>query len=195
MWRLVWLPLVILAVRAGAQPTSGLPGPLACFLSVTQTNGLDNGNARQLCIGAVSAEPARCYDGLQRLGGLTNAQSVQVCAGATDGEAPVRCMAHLGDTSGYVTADLVSYCQALHWPLVAPPNGGSPACIDDAQATGFSDTQILDLCRGSTSSEPAECARRGRTTAGLSDGELVSLCAPAVQLPYGVISGGTGGLY
>jgi hypothetical protein len=178
--------LVLAPVRANAQ-SGEVPGPLACFLRVTRTNGLDFGNAKKMCIGAISDAPALCYDGAQVLGGLTNAQSVQLCAGATDGNVPVRCVAQMEETAGYVTGDVISYCQALHWPLVAPPNGGSPACIDDAQATGFSDTQILDLCRGSTSNAPAECARLGLQGSGLADADLVALCAPAVQLPYGTV--------
>ena len=185
------MPLVILAVRAAAQPAMAeLPGPLACFTSVTRTNGLDQGNAKRLCIGATSSEPARCYNGALRLGSFTNAQAIQLCAGATSADVVVRCASQLEATSGYVTSDIASYCAALHWPLVRPPNGGSPACIDDAETTGFSYTQVIDLCRGSTSSEPAECARRGRQSSGLADADLVALCAPAVELPYGVVGGG-----
>jgi DNA-binding transcriptional regulator YdaS (Cro superfamily) len=168
-------------VRLAAQPAGGgsLPAPIDCFLSATN---LDNASAKQLCIGATSAAPARCFVDAAATGYVTQAQAVQLCAAAVSDE-PVRCLARLRATSGYVTADIIKYCAALRWPMVAQPTTGSPACIDAATTTGLADTQVQDVCRGSKSAEPAHCVQRGRLLTGLADADLVDLCVQAVPFP------------
>ncbi len=172
---------LLAVVRLAAQPTAdaSLPAPLACFISAS---GLDNASAKQLCIGATSAAPARCYNDARSLGFVTQGQAVQLCAASVSDE-PVRCIGRLRATSGYVTADIIKYCAALRWPMVPSPTTGSPACIDAASATGLSDTQVQDVCRGSKSAEPADCVQRGRLATGLADADLVDLCTQTVPFP------------
>jgi hypothetical protein len=139
-------------------------------------------NAKQLCIGATSQAPAQCFIDVQRSGALSDYQGIQLCAGATS-SAPVGCTARLLATSGLATGSIVQYCAALPWPVVVTPISGSPACVDAAQATGLTDTQSTDVCRGSTSTAPAICVDRGRDLTGLADGDLVELCSTVVPFP------------
>src|SRR5262249_52350541 len=160
---LVCLPLVAFGERAAAQPVED--GPLACFVTVVGETGLDQANAKTLCLGAPGTQPARCFADAMALGILTAYYAVQLCAGP-ESDAPVACTSDLSATSGLATVAIVSYCSALHWPLIVSPTGGSPACVLAAQDTGLSDTQAIDVCRGSTSTEPAACVASGRTLTG-----------------------------
>jgi hypothetical protein len=166
-----------------AQPAaSSLPGPLACFVRVQSTIGLDSANAERLCMGAVDASPAHCFEGAFRLGAFTLYQSVQLCVGATS-EDPVDCAQQLRAGGATTAGDTVSYCAALHWPLVLPSNGGSAVCLDEADKAGLTNAQAIDVCRGSTSTAPAECVRQGRDLTGLADADLVDLCTTVVPYP------------
>jgi len=178
------MPLVGWLLIMLTPPAEPLPPQLACYLEVTYGYGLDNANATQLCIGASSDAPARCFLEASRLGPLTDAYSIQLCTGATS-DAPVRCFAGIGNRTGLVTANTVTYCQALHWPLVIPPTTGSPACVDAASRIGLATQQVIDVCQGSASAAPAECVDRGRSLTGLTDSYLVNLCTTRVPLEYG----------
>ena len=172
--------LVALAAPAAAQPVES--GPLACFVTVVQQTGLEHANAKTLCLGASGTQPAQCYADAMALGQLTSAYAVQLCAGATSDE-PVGCAQRLIATGDVVTYQVVSYCAALHWPRVVAPSGGSSACINAAQSSGLSDTQSTDVCRGSTSTEPASCVQNGRILTGLADADLVDLCTTFIPWP------------
>ena len=176
----MWLvPVIITAFPSGPDP-----GPIACFAEATRTTGLAQADAKQLCLGAVDMSPSRCFVDAMNTGALTMAQAQQLCFGATS-DAPVECTERLEERSGLVTGAIVDYCAALHWPLIPPPNGGSADCIDAAQATGVSDTQAVQVCQGSQSTEPARCIVHGRVY-GLVDSDLVELCATLVPYPiYG----------
>jgi hypothetical protein len=162
--------------------TSSLPGPLACFVRVQSTIGLDSANAERLCMGAADASPAHCFEGAQRLGAFTMYQSVQLCVGATSTD-PVGCAQEVREAGALTAGDTVSYCAALHWPLVRPSNGGASVCLDQANNAGLSNAQALDVCRGSTSTAPADCVERGRDLTGLADADLVDLCTSVVPYP------------
>ena len=180
MRMLVCLPLVAFVARTEAQVITS--GPLDCFVTVVRETGLEHANAKNLCRGATGIQPARCYADAMALGILTSYYALQLCAGATSDE-PVGCTARLAATSGLVTVDIVQYCAALHWPRVVAPSGGSSACIAAAQGTGLSDTQAIDVCAGSSSTEPATCVAKGRILTGLADADLVDLCTTWVPYP------------
>jgi hypothetical protein len=175
--------VTVATIRLAAQPAGveSLPGPLACYVYVTGSYGLDQASAKSLCIGATSIAPAQCFDEVDNLGIITDAQAVQLCAGATS-DVPVRCISRLTATSGYVDANLVQFCAALRWPFVPAPTSGSPVCLDAAQYSGLADDQALSLCRGAKTTEPVACVERGRLT-GLADGDLVDLCTTVVPFP------------
>ena len=169
--------VMISTTTATAQPS------LDCYLEVRRGYGLDMANSKQLCIGATSTAPAGCFNEAMDLGTFTQAQAVQLCAAATS-DAPVQCVARLMTVGAATTAEYtVRYCAALQWPLVSPPTTSSPACLDAAQRIGISDTQALDVCRGSSSAEPAVCVEQGRHLSGLTDADLVDLCRPVVPFP------------
>jgi hypothetical protein len=120
---------------------------------------------------------------------MTQAQAVQLCTGATSSN-PVACFARIRETSGLETTQLLGYCAALQWPYAPPPNPGAPVCVDAARADGLADAQAVQLCRGSTSTGPAECVARGHDLAGLADGDLVELCTIVVPWPTSPYGGG-----
>jgi hypothetical protein len=157
--------------------------PIECFLHARRS-GLADAQGKQLCTGAISDAPASCFDHASRVGPLTDAYAVQLCTGATTDE-PLRCLRGVIAGGQYVTADAVGFCAALQYPLVVPPYGGSAACLDVAQRTGLSDTQALDVCRGSSSVAPAECVAVGRELTGLTDADLVDLCTTYAPIQIG----------
>lgn len=179
----VLVPILGLALSADvvAQPTSQLPGPLACFVTVERMVGIDDPSAERLCMGATGPAPATCFARAFSLGGFTMYQAEQLCTGATS-EDPVECSRQLG-SQGMTAGDTVSFCAALHWPLVIPPNGGSGECVAHARDIGLADAQARDVCRGSTSVESAECVRLARGLTGLADADIVDLCTPLVPMP------------
>jgi hypothetical protein len=173
---------VLVATDAAAQLVVQSP-PIDCFVH-GRNSGLADAQAKDLCVGAISDEPADCYDRASRIGPLTDAYAVQLCTGAMSDE-PVRCIQRVIGGAEYTTADAVDYCAALQYPLVVPPYGGSAACLDVARHTGLSDAQSLDVCRGSTTSAPAECVAIGRDATGLADADLVELCTTYAPIPIG----------
>ena len=173
--------LLLLAVAAAAPSLATDIGPLGCYVGASRA-GLDNASSKQLCIGATSAAPALCFANAVAGGVLTQYQAVQLCTYATT-DAPVTCVAQLQATTGFTTSYIVGYCAALQWPLLPPPEGGSADCINAAKTTGITDNQSIQLCQGSSSTAPAQCLSRGRDVTGLSDQDLVELCAPAMPYP------------
>ena len=157
--------------------------PIECFVHA-RNSGLADAQAKELCTGAMSDMPAFCYDHADR--SLPDAYAVQLCTGATTDE-PLRCFQQVLASGNFVDADAVGYCAALQYPLVVPPYGGAAACLDVAQGSGLAAWQALDLCQGSTSAAPAECVAVGRDATGLTDADLIDLCATyaPIQVGYG----------
>ena len=157
--------------------------PIECFVHA-RNSGLADAQAKELCIGAISDAPAFCYDQADR--SLPDAYAVQLCTGATTDE-PLRCVRKVLASGDYVDADAVDFCAALQYPLIVPPYGGSALCLEGAQTTGLAAWQAIDLCRGSNSAAPAECFAIGRGATGLTDADLVELCATyaPIQVGYG----------
>lgn len=178
------LVLVLPYLFAASVSADPIPpsGPLACYVGVQASSQLAQSQAKELCIGAPSVAPAQCFEAGVAGGTLTQYQAIQLCTGTSSLE-PAECAASLRETSGLTTAYIVSFCAALQWPQVPPPEGGSAECLDAVRRTGITDTQAIDVCRGSRGTEPAECLIRGRELTGLVDQDLVDLCTRVIPYP------------
>lgn len=157
-------------------------GPLRCYLTATHHASLTQVQAKQLCIGATDESPAWCF--LQAATSFTDAQAVQLCAGASS-PAPSACAYQLKNDNHLDDGTIVSYCAALHWPLVPVPAAGVPVCVASAHArTMLPDSYTALLCSGSTSAQPVDCYTWGQTNTGLTDRDLIDLCQPVASVPY-----------
>jgi hypothetical protein len=90
------------------------------------------------------------------------------------------------DADGTLTEDqILSYC-AMSCPLgPAPPQSSSGACVSEAlERTNLTTQQVGELCRGSHSSTPVECYQRGVQGTGLTNDQLVGLCAQHFSCQY-----------
>lgn len=183
------LPLVaamLSATLVGAQPTPediDPLGPVRCYLDVTRGANMTTVQAKQLCTGAADESPARCF-AQARARWFTDAQAVRLCAGASS-LAPATCAQALDASTGLDDHTIVSYCAALHWPLIPIDANGAPACVAGARArTGLLDFDAVRLCSGSTSTSPVDCYAWGRANTAMADQDLIDLCRPVVSVPY-----------
>lgn len=171
------------AAQPQAAPVDPL-GPVRCYLAATQgTSNLTLEQGKQLCIGAIDESPARCFARISDRG-FADAQAMRMCASAAS-LSPAECAERLRTTTGLDDASIAGYCAALPWPLAPLVGQGAPACVVGARTrTGLTDSYIVRLCTGSTSTAPVDCYAGGQTTTRLTDSELVELCLPVALYPY-----------
>jgi hypothetical protein len=181
---------LVVTPRAGmAQPDSNAidsaPGRIRCYESADDA-GLERRKAIRVCLGAISDAPARCAgEAIDRIG-LSDEAAIRLCRTARS-MAPVTCARRLAGI-GLEDRELVGYCTALAWPLVASRGAGAPACVRAGlDRTQLGEGDVLRLCGGSTSLAPIECFELGDDATSLGSKDLVDLCAPvSVSAPVAV---------
>jgi hypothetical protein len=175
-----------LVVTAFAQtaPQVDPYAPIRCYDRVDRVENLEHLKAMELCTGAVSEAPADCYSDAEALLQFVDDDIVRMCRMATS-RAPAECAAHLDETTPLVEQEIVDYCAALQWPLVAPPTGGTPECVEAAlDRTTLTENRALQLCRGSSTPDPVDCFITGDNQLNLTEDDLVQLCSLVVAYPY-----------
>jgi hypothetical protein len=173
--------------RLSAQPIRvAANAPIACYLHASDEANLSRQLAMELCLAAPSDAPARCAEAVLETTGIGEQQVVELCRGSSS-NAPALCASRL-DNEGYTDQQIVQFCPALAYALRPSPTAGSPDCLQAGdERHDLTDTEVIRLCSGSSSPAPVECFDAGEDQApGLSDSDLVTLCAPQVVWPYGV---------
>jgi hypothetical protein len=182
--RVTWVVAVLASAPSSitAQPSSitidsGL-GRVRCYESAVDA-GLERRKSIRVCIGATSDTPARCAEDVSDRIGLSDEHAIRLCRTA-ESMAPATCGRRLAGI-GLEDRELVGYCTALAWPLVAARTAGTPACVRAGlERTPLGEVDVVRLCRGSTSLSPVECFERGDETTLLGNKDLVDLCAPVM---------------
>jgi hypothetical protein len=174
--------VLVASSPVSARPSTTLipsaPGRIHCYTGATSA-GLERWKAIRLCRGATSDMPARCADAAIDRVGLSEQHAIRLCrvAKSTD---PVTCAARLSSL-GLEDREVVGYCAAMPWPLVAARFRGSVECVERAlDRTLLTDVEAMHLCRGSGSLAPVECFEVGDDATLLDDRDLVELCAPVM---------------
>lgn len=176
-----------------AQPTPY--GALSCYLNAID-QGIDNLNAKQLCLGAPNVTPAQCFDAAQELIDIAGPEAVTLCQRATS-LAPARCADRLAEETQLETGDIVTSCASASWPVVPAPGAGAPACVEAALGeTMLPEYEAVRLCAGSATRAPVDCFLRGDDELTLTEGDVVDLCATYVRVApstaYGPFPGAPG---
>jgi hypothetical protein len=165
--------VIVTAGTAHAQPAP--TAPIDCYDLATD-EGLASTEAVRLCRGATSDMPARCFAWADDALGLSDQLGVDLCAMATS-EASATCAAQLDASNEYSDPQIVRFCAAQPWPVVAAPGAGSARCVQAAaDQTTLEDTLALSLCRGGNSTAPVACFLAGDDRLAIDDRVLVELC-------------------
>jgi hypothetical protein len=165
--------------RAATDPLA----PLRCF-EIADDEGIASSSAVELCSGATSAAPGRCLQAALDRGDLTTQQAVQLCQGAAS-LAPFACLDQLADTGELTTSQIVDYC-GVRCPYALPaPEAGNASCLGAALDRADLTTQMAtELCVLASSTGPVDCFVAGQDVTGLSDVQLVELCAETSTCRY-----------
>jgi hypothetical protein len=185
MRALVIAPTLILAFAACSSETKAQPNQapdvgsgtaaLTCYVRA-DARGLERPKAIDLCLGAASVAPALCFEAVVDRVDLDDTLAVNLCRGATSTE-PAGCAERL-EGRDLPSSEIVRYCAALGWPIIAVPTGGSSACLEvGMDRTQLTDQEVIRLCRGSTDASPIDCFEAGEDATSLTDHDVVTLCA------------------
>lgn len=171
---ILWLALA--AAPASAQQGDPI-APVQCY-QVADDRGLSSANAQFLCAGATSDAPARCLALAQERGELSDQQALQLCRFASSPN-PAICASRLSETTTLSNDDIIYACTETRLIPYVRTFASDPSCIEAAVEYPDIPSQLaVRLCSGADSAAPLACYVDANNTTGLTNDQIVDLCAP-----------------